>query len=155
MIHYLTNFIREIKVWIKIRNIVTEFKDYLNQHGFRIDWIGRIYTVINLPEEVINNSEEIKQGYIFGIIKEHAFVFEKMGITYDVAPEIRSIKNAPHSFLLIISPDYEYIQLGKFIWWLIKLVLIIIVFRIGYNLASHYGFIEKILEIISEIKQFL
>ena len=43
----------KLKIWYKIRKIANENKTKLLEKGFRVDWIGRIYTVINLPEEVV------------------------------------------------------------------------------------------------------
>ena len=51
---YIFDLIGEINIWRKVRAIAKENEKILNESGFRVDWIGRIYTVINLPEEVVN-----------------------------------------------------------------------------------------------------
>ena len=51
---YIKNLYNEIKIWVKIRKIAQENKNKLLENGFRVDWVGRIYTVINLPEEVVS-----------------------------------------------------------------------------------------------------
>ena len=56
------NAYREAKTWWNVRKAALEYKDQLGSMGFRVDWIGRIYTVINLPEEVVTAAPKIQEG---------------------------------------------------------------------------------------------
>ena len=51
---YIFDVINEINIWRKVRAVAKENEKVLAAVGFRVDWVGRIYTVINLPEEVVN-----------------------------------------------------------------------------------------------------
>ncbi|MBR4625568.1 MAG: hypothetical protein IKO56_08565, partial [Alphaproteobacteria bacterium] len=51
---YIKNLIKEIKIWKIVKKTVTENKDKLNKLGFDVDWIGRIYTVIDIPDDLNN-----------------------------------------------------------------------------------------------------
>lgn len=43
---------REWKTWRVVRKVAKEHVDELKKIGFDVDWIGRIYTVVNIPDEV-------------------------------------------------------------------------------------------------------
>ena len=85
---YIFNLIKEINIWRKVRSIAKENRKDLNESGFRIDWVGRIYTVINLPEEVVNQPFS-KEGYILMKLREYDKLFLNMGIADVIAPEIK------------------------------------------------------------------
>ena len=51
---YIIDLYKELQVWRKIKKIAKNAEKELNEKGFRVDWVGRIYTVINLPEEEKN-----------------------------------------------------------------------------------------------------
>ena len=97
---YIFKLIKEIKIWLKIRKIAKENEKLLNENGFRVDWIGRIYTVINLPEEVVN-APISQEGYVLMKLREFDRVFLTLGIADYVSPEMQKISDSD-SFLLII-----------------------------------------------------
>jgi hypothetical protein len=133
---YILDLINEINIWRKVRAIAKENEKILNESGFRVDWIGRIYTVINLPEEVVNQPIS-KEGYILMKLREYDQMFLDMGIADAVAPEIAEIPNA-NAYLLILSADRDYIKLKPFLWSVFKTALIGFVIRIIYVIASTY-----------------
>jgi len=49
---YIIKLYKELKLWWQIRKVAKSEETTLREKGFRVDWVGRIYTVINLPEEV-------------------------------------------------------------------------------------------------------
>ena len=67
---YIVKLYRELKTWSKIRSIAKENSDKLLEKGFRVDWVGRIYTVINLPEEVVS-APISQEGYVLMQLREH------------------------------------------------------------------------------------
>ena len=84
---YALKLYNEINVWRKCRKVAKEYEAKLNERGFRVDWVGRMYTVINLPQEVIDQpfSEE---GYVLMKLREYDKFFFDMGISDYVAPEM-------------------------------------------------------------------
>ena len=64
MFKYFRELFLEIKIWRKIRKIAKASTEALEKDNFRVDWIGRIYTVINLPEEMMERtrSKNGRQG---------------------------------------------------------------------------------------------
>ena len=66
---YITDLYNEIKTWNKIRSIAKKAEAELKEKGFRVDWVGRIYTVINLPEEVVS-APISQEGYVLNAVKK-------------------------------------------------------------------------------------
>lgn len=141
---YIFDVINEINIWRKVRAIAKENEKQLKEAGFRVDWVGRIYTVINLPEEVVNQPIS-KEGYILMKLREYDTLFLNMGIADVIAPEIEEIPNAD-AYLLILSPDRDYIKLKPFLWSMLKTIVLVLVIRIGYIILSKYwsGIVDSI-----------
>ena len=77
-------------IWYKVRKIALAFADKLESGGFRVDWIGRIYTVINLPEEVITAAPQIQEGYVLMKLRDYDKIFLNLGLASDIYPEMAS-----------------------------------------------------------------
>jgi hypothetical protein len=133
---YLFNLIKEINVWRKVKSVAKENETVLNQNGFRVDWVGRIYTVINLPEEVVNQPIS-REGYVLMKLREYDQLFLNMGIADAVSPEIVELIGAD-SYLLILSPDRDYIKFIPFVWFLTKTAGLFIILKILYNITVKY-----------------
>jgi len=71
---------REAKTWWKVRQAAFEYQAQLESVGFRVDWIGRIYTVINLPEEVITAAPQIQEGYVLMKLRDYDRIFLQLGL---------------------------------------------------------------------------
>ncbi len=110
---YIFNLINEINIWRKVRAIALENEGLLKENGFRVDWVGRIYTVINLPEEVVNQPFS-REGYVLMKLREYDSMFLNMGIADAIAPELVDLQDA-EAYLLILSPDRDYIKLWPFL----------------------------------------
>jgi hypothetical protein len=41
---YITDLYNEIKVWNKIRSIAKKAEAELKEKGFRVDWVGNLYS---------------------------------------------------------------------------------------------------------------
>ena len=91
---YIFNLINEINVWRKVRKIAIQSKSILEESKFRVDWIGRIYTVINLPEEVVNQPFS-REGYVLMKLREYDSLFLNMGIADSVSPELVELTEPP------------------------------------------------------------
>tara|TARA_R110002060_G_scaffold78183_1_gene90816 strand:- start:59 stop:511 length:453 start_codon:yes stop_codon:yes gene_type:complete len=144
---YITNLYKELKIWLKIRSIAKEAEVKLNEKGFRVDWVGRIYTVINLPEEVVS-APISQEGYVLMQLREHDKLFLDLGIADYVSPEFNPIPDTD-SFLLVLSADREYFKLWPLIKSLGKTILLLVLIRILYVMLSSYN--EKILELWNQM----
>ena len=144
---YITDLYNEIKVWNKIRSIAKKAETELKEKGFRVDWVGRIYTVINLPEEVVNTPIS-QEGYVLMQLREHDKLFLELGIADYVSPEFEPIPDSD-SFLLVLSPDREYFKTWPLIISLTKTLILAFLLRIAYVFTKSYS--EKISEIWNEM----
>ena len=149
---YISKLYKELKLWWQIRKIAKAEEKPLRDKGFRVDWIGRIYTVINLPEEVANHNPEVQQMYILGKLRDFDKIFLELGIADYVAPEFRAIEDTA-SYLLVLSPDREYVRLLPFLWFTIKTMGLALLLRIIWviwklNWKHIYELWEKIINLI-------
>ena len=144
---YISKLYKEIRIWQKIRRVAIAEKKSLNEKGFRVDWIGRIYTVINLPEEVAT-APISQEGYVLMKLREHDQYLLQLGIADYVSPEFNKIDNSD-SFLLVLSADREYFKLWPFVVSMVKTVGVIFILRILYLILSRNQ--EKIIELWNKI----
>lgn len=94
------------------------------KYRLRVDWIGRIYTVINLPPEVIHSPdapEEIRPAYILEESRPLNEYLTKLNLQEILIPEIKPIPESI-SYLLLYRP---YFQKLSWKWVLIRLLGIV------------------------------
>ena len=105
-----------------------------NKFKLRADWIGRIYTVVNLPPEVIyspDTPEEIRPAYV---IEESKPLNEYLtGLT----PIPKSI-----SYLITYTPAFQRLSL-RWIFYRICLILVIIYLQYKFGFLSWIGGLIK------------
>ncbi len=144
---YISKLYNEINIWKKIRKIVKSEEKALNEKGFRIDWVGRIYTVINLPEEVAT-APISQEGYVLMKLREHDQFLLQLGIADYVSPEFEKIEGTD-SFLLVLSPDRDYMKLWPFLVSMFKTVGLILILRLLYVILEHNH--EKSMELWNKL----
>ena len=148
---YAKKLLREINIWRKIRNIAKENEQELNKKGFRVDWVGRIYTVINLPEEVAT-APISQEGYVLMKLREHDQFLLQMGIADYVSPEFNRIESTD-SFLLVLSPDRDQLRLWPFTKSVFRTSLILLGLRLFYVVISNNQ--EKIAEVWNKLTNLI
>ena len=147
---YITDLYNELKTWNKIRSIAKKSELKLKEKGFRVDWIGRIYTVINLPEEVVS-APISQEGYVLMQLREHDKFLLELGIADTVSPEFNPIPDT-NSFLLVLSADREFFKLWPFVKSMCKTLGLILLLRLAYVVfTSHGGKISELWNKIIEI----
>ena len=148
---YAIKLFREINIWRKIRKIAKENEQDLNEKGFRVDWVGRIYTVINLPEEVAT-APISQEGYVLMKLREHDQFLLQMGIADYVSPEFSRIEGTD-SFLLVLSPDRDQLRLWPFTKSMFRTSLILLGLRLLYVGISNNR--EKITEVWDKLMNLI
>jgi hypothetical protein len=144
---YISKLYKELNIWRKIRKIAKSEEEALNEKGFRVDWIGRIYTVINLPEEVAT-APISQEGYVLMKLREHDQFLLQLGIADYVSPEFSKIEGTD-SFLLVLSADRDYFKLWPFLVSMAKTTGLILILRIVYLIFTHNQ--EKITELWNKL----
>ena len=126
----------EARTWWKVRQAALEYRSQLESVGFRVDWIGRIYTVINLPEEVLTAAPQIQEGYVLMKLRDYDRIFLQLGLAGDVFPEMERIEEeGAAAFLLVLTPEREYLRLWPAIKFLIGSGLLLLIGRIAWVAA--------------------
>ena len=144
---YISKLYKELKIWWQIRKVAKSEEIALQEKGFRVDWIGRIYTVINLPEEVAT-APISQEGYVLMKLREHDKFLLELGIADYVSPEFEKISNTD-SFLLVLSADREYFKLWPFLKSMAKTFGLVFILRLIYLIFSHNQ--EKIIELWNKL----
>ena len=144
---YISKLYKELNIWRKIRKIAKSEEEALNEKGFRVDLIGRIYTVINLPEEVAT-APISQEGYVLMKLREHDQFLLQLGIADYVSPEFSKIEGTD-SFLLVLSADRDYFKLWPFLVSMAKTTGLILILRIVYLIFTHNQ--EKITELWNKL----
>ena len=144
---YWVRLIREIRHWIRFARITKSQSEYLNENNMRVDWLGRIYTVINMPEEIANNQQAVQEGWVISQLQPMNAIIEKVGVADVVFPEMSKI-NEPgvSAYLIAMWPDFQEIDFWKFIWniilytafyWIIKIIIVIVPFAATWEFLSN------------------
>lgn len=108
-ITYWKDLYSELRIWWVFKKTADQNTKLLNESKLRVDWLGRVYTVVNLPEEVQTASPEIQQAYVLQKISEFGDVMMKIGLGDIVYPEIQKI-NGTAGWLVVLWPSFENLQ---------------------------------------------
>lgn len=110
---YWFNFFKELRLLYKYRKAALSIKTELEKEGLRVDNLGRIYTVINLKEELLSQPELMQQSYVLGQLGPLTNILMKYGMADSSFPEIEKIEGSA-SYLIILWPERDYVDLGGF-----------------------------------------
>ena len=140
IINYWREFFVDLKIWRKYRKIVRADQELLQQNNMRVDWLGRVYTIINMPEEVINNQEMIQQGWVIQQLGPLNEILMKLGVNDYAYPEISKVPNS-NSYLIVMYPEIDTLNPWRMLWNLLGLGLLTCLIAIAYNLILASGVI--------------
>jgi len=113
IIMYWPHFLMEAWFTIRYYRAVRSIKVELEEADLRTDWIGRIYTVINLKEEFIKQPEIVQQSFVFQQLGPINKILVKHGLSNDAFPEISKISE--ESYLVVLYPENEDFNIVSFI----------------------------------------
>lgn len=113
---WLKNFIRECKVWYEIKKVYKANKEQFLELGLKMDWIGRIYKVINrdaniplgTPEDEILLRKELNEIQEF-LIKENIIDI----LAYELKPQEETyvdengVETYENGYLIKFTPAYR------------------------------------------------
>jgi hypothetical protein len=84
----------------------------------RTDWIGRIYTVVNLPPEVIyspDTPEQIRPAYVLEETRQLNEYLTKLNLQEIIIPELTPIPNSI-SYLVVYKPYFQRLSSRWFLY---------------------------------------
>jgi len=121
---YWVDLYREIRIWWIFRRTAVNTTKMLNEeHALRVDWIGRIYGVVNLPEEVQTAAGEVQQAYVLQQITKYGDVMLKIGLADVVYPEIGKVPGST-SYLVVLWPVFEDFNIWRILGNIIRTSII-------------------------------
>lgn len=126
--------ITDIKNYFFIKRIIKKNTGTVEWEKFklRVDWLGRIYTVINLPPEVIyspDSPEEIRPAYILEESRPLNEYLTGLNLQEIIMPSINPIPNSV-SYLLVYSPYFQRLSMR---WIIYRIILILFICWLQYK----------------------
>lgn len=116
----------------------------------RVDWVGRIYTVINLPPEVIyspDTPEEIRPAYVIEESRPLNEYLTNLGLSEVILPEITPIPKSV-SYLITYTPSFQRLSF-RWIFYRIGLILLVTYLQYKFGLISWMlGLIKSLFDVI-------
>ena len=127
----------DLRQWKIVRDALNEeetirrFKKF--KYELRTDKIGRIYTVINVPEELwpYEKADQI-YPWVVEQLRELDSVLLDCQLNDLVFPSVEKIEGSP-SYLVILMPSTESISLYKLLTWVFRMGVVIL----SYNIIDH------------------
>lgn len=122
----LFNVLKELKIYSDYRSIIR--KERLDsplwlKFKLRYDWIGRIYTVVNLPPEVTMSRDfpaDARPAFVFEEIKGVNDYLTKLNLQEVITPALQPIEETNgDSYLVIYYFFFRYLS-----WlWIIRFLI--------------------------------
>lgn len=111
---YWPRFFREAWINRKYYKAVKSIEAELNAENLRVDWIGRIYGVMEIKEEFANQPEMVQQSIVFQQLAPVNDLLMKYGLSDLSYPDISKIPGT-NQFLVILYPENDYFNITSFI----------------------------------------
>ena len=127
-------FFQEFSVTFKFYREVKKIKKEIEPQGIRVDWIGRMYTVINLGPEVIGQPEVVEQSFVFQKLSPVNNILMRYGLSDYSYPEISKITGT-EQYLVVLYPENDHFN----IWSFLRNFLFL-----GIVVGSVFGIIELV-----------
>ena len=136
---YWYRLLKDIILWRKFAKIAKSSRKKLEPHNLRVDNIGRIYTVINLPPEVVEGNEYMHEAWVLKNLGPYSKALEEIGLAGYAYPEMERIQEpGSAAYLLVLYPETPTIG-----WWpIIKNILLytigFIIVRVLYRVLDDF-----------------
>lgn len=126
----LTKIIKEWKVWRTVRKVVKQNEDKLWAVNFDHDWLGRLYTVVNIPDEIIDMPSKTRRDIVMQRMMIDNYIKDSLFDVTELLNELRlsdlivypdtyeRFENTD-SILLVLSPERRYTKPWKVITYLL------------------------------------
>jgi hypothetical protein len=143
---YWINLWREIMIWREVKKVTAQNLDLLRENNLRVDWIGRIYTVFNLPDEVIE-TPNTREPYLSAQLKNIDDILIQLNLSDIVYPQFTQIEGTD-SYLLILYPETDYATWPRFFFnffsWGIGIYVFIVLCRLMNSVPAVHNFFTSI-----------
>lgn len=144
-------FFQEFRIWLLFMNKTKSNRELLEKDELRVDWIGRVYGVVNVPDEVLGAAEEIQQAYVLKEMGRFGRVMTELNLSNIVYPQMQEIKGSG-AYLVIFWPVLDKLDLlmillniiGTLAWVFVNYIIIKLLITSGV-LLTIWNFIYNLL----------
>lgn len=126
------NFFQEAWITIKFYREVKSIEKEIEEKGIRVDWIGRMYTVVNLGPEVIGQPEVVEQSYVFQQLSPVNKILMQYGLSDYSYPEISKIPGT-EQYLIVLYPENDHFNFWS---WFRNILFLGSVVAAGFGVAA-------------------
>tara|TARA_B100001093_G_scaffold48995_1_gene41597 strand:- start:3077 stop:3568 length:492 start_codon:yes stop_codon:yes gene_type:complete len=149
--NYWYNFFLEFRIWFIFQTTTKRNRKKLEEQDLRVDWIGRVYGVVNVPDEVLGAAEEIQQAYVLKQLGQFGGVMNELKISNVVYPQIQEIPGSG-AYLVIFWPVLDRLNvfaiIGSLLYTLFYTFMVYLLIRlfVVYNIfGCLFDFIKDLL----------
>ena len=125
-------FFRELFITIKFYREVKTIQKEIEEKGIRVDWIGRMYTVVELGPEVIGQPEVVEQSYVFQKLSPVNQILMQYGLSDYSYPEISKIPGT-EQYLVVLYPENDHFNFWS---WFRNILFLGLVVAAGFGIAA-------------------
>ena len=123
----------DIQQWLVVRKALKEdsTKELFSKFKYelRTDNIGRVYTVMNIPESLLDLNSADKSNVVWPWVVEQLRLVDelliKIRLNELLYPDINRIPNT-NAYLMVLTPSTESISIWKLFLWLINIGLVVV-----------------------------
>jgi len=148
---YWYNFILEFRIWFIFQTTTKRNRKKLEERDLRVDWIGRVYGVVNMPDEVLGAAEEIQQAFVLKQMGQFGGVLNELKLSNIVYPQMQEIPGSG-AYLVIFWPVLDRLNifaiLGSILYTAIYTFIVYLIARIfivNEVFENLFNFISKLL----------
>lgn len=125
-------FFREFYITIKFYREVKTIQKEIEEKGIRVDWIGRMYTVVELGPEVIGQPEVVEQSYVFQKLSPVNQILMQYGLSDYSYPEISKISGT-EQYLVVLYPENDHFNFWS---WFRNILFLGLVVAAGFGITA-------------------
>tara|TARA_Y100000593_G_scaffold93491_1_gene188520 strand:+ start:634 stop:1119 length:486 start_codon:yes stop_codon:yes gene_type:complete len=147
---YWYNFILEIRVWLIFQYTAKKSRKELEENNLRVDWIGRVYGVVNIPDEVLGAAEEVQQAYVLKELGQFGNIMKRLKLDNVVYPAIEPILGAG-AYLVVFWPILDRLNLLNILGHVLYTALYVFISYLIIRAFIVYGIIQAIGSFITHL----
>jgi hypothetical protein len=146
---YIIDLYNDFVIWYKYAKVTKSNKSKLAENNLRVDWLGRIYTVINVPDE-LKNYPNIEMWVMQQLGPFNKILIE-LGIADYSFPEVSKIEDpGVNAYLVVMYPELNNIDIWRIILEIAKWAGIFVLLRVLYKLCLDYNIFNALYKIVSQ-----
>jgi len=146
---YLIDLYDDITVWYRYAKITKSNRKKLEDKGLRVDWAGRIYTVVNIPDEM-KNYPNIEM-WVMQQLSPYNPILLELGVADYSFPEVQKIEEpGVDAYLVVMYPELTSISIWRIILEIAKWIGIFMAIKIAWSVCSDNGVFTYIGNLLSK-----